>query len=274
MEKSDSTKVKNFSGTGNSIPSSTKSNGKEEVASSLNPGSDKTSSISSVSGNPQNNKKKKKAEGTDPSKSSFERGSYHLNRSARNSAGEEFNTSSTTEGEFSTKSKLDLIRLYGLERRKADADGILSGITEPELRFKALFEYAHALETSAGSDKKLKEESIQPLLLIITEAPKENFLVPRALWSLGNLMFRIENFTPSLDYLSRLIKEYPESEYTPGAIYLSGRIYEESPALRNPARAREFYDLFISRSSKSDVSENYSKNIYFEEVKKRRNRLY
>ena len=79
--------------------------------------------------------------------------------------------------------------------------------------------------------KKLKEESIPFHLAIITEAPKQNPIVPKIIWALSHLLFTIGDHTPALDHLSNIIKNHADSEYIDDAIYLSGRIYEESTTI-------------------------------------------
>ena len=140
---------------------------------------------------------------------------------------------------------MDQIRLLALDRKKNEAKNVIEGISDPEFKFKGLYELAVGLENSAKGDKKLKEEAIPFHLAIITEAPKTNPILPKSLWALSHLLYTIGDHTPALDHLSNIILNHSNSEFADDAIYLSGRIYEESTSIRNLTRAKKYYELFL-----------------------------
>jgi len=207
-------------------------------------------------------KDKKKA---DESSAPFERSQYYLNRDDKSAATPELNTASSSDGEKANLAKMDQIRLLALERKKNEAKNIIEGISEPEFKFKGLYELAVGLENSAKSDKKLKEEAIPFHLTIITEAPKSDKIIPKSLWALSHLLFTIGDHTPALDHLSEIILKHSNSEYADDAIYLSGRIYEESTTIRNLNRAKKYYELFL----KNEQRPQFKNSIYLPFVKKR-----
>lgn len=209
--------------------------------------------------------KTKKEKGLDPTKPPYDRGNYQLNRQDNKSAAKEFNVSSTEGGEFGTKSKLELVRLLALERKKNEADSIISSIENQEEKYKALFELAAGLYKSANEDKNFRQEAIPVYLLIITEAPKENSIVPKAIWALANLLYSIEEYLPALDHLSSILMNYKDSEYIDDAIYLSGKIYEESYNIRDYKKAKIYYNSFLKNAS----DPRFKGSIYMPEVKKR-----
>ena len=212
--------------------------------------------------NPKKGKDKKKA---DESEAPFERSKYYLNRDDKPSATPELNTASSSDGEKANLAKMDQIRLLALDRKKNEAKNIIEGISEPEYKFKGLYELAVGLENSAKGDKKLQEEAIPFLLTIITEAPKTDKIVPKSLWALSHLLFKIGDHTPALDHLSEIILKHSNSEYIDESIYLSGRIYEESTSIRNLSRAKKYYQMFINNANR-DVFIN---SVYLPFVKKR-----
>jgi hypothetical protein len=207
-------------------------------------------------------KDKKKA---DESIAPFERSKYYLNRDDKSAATPELNSASSGDGENANLAKMDQIRLLALDRKKNEAKNIIEGISEPDFRFKGLYELAVGLENSAKNDKKLKEEAIPFHLAIITEAPKTNPILPKSLWALSHLLFTIGDHTPALDHLSNIILNHSSSEYADDAIYLSGRIYEESTSIRNLSRAKKYYELFLKNLDKPA----FKNSIYLPFVKKR-----
>ncbi len=210
-------------------------------------------------------KKGKGKKDADESMAPYERSKYYLNRDDKPSAISELNAASSGDGENSNLARMDQIRLLAHDRKKNEAKNIIDGISDLEFRYKGLYELAVGLENSAKSDKKLKEESIPYHLAIITEAPKTNPIVPKSLWALSHLLFTIGDHTPALDHLSNIIKNHGSSEYADDAIYLSGRIYEESTSIRNLNRAKKYYELFLKNTDKPLFKES----IYFPFVKKR-----
>ncbi len=210
-------------------------------------------------------KKGKDKKKSDESIAPFERSKYYLNRDDKSSATPELNAATSGDGENSNLAKMDQIRLLALDRKKNEAKNIIEGISEPDFRFKGLYELAVGLENSARNDKKLKEEAIPFHLAIITEAPKTNPILPKSLWALSHLLFTIGDHTPALDHLSNIILNHSSSEYADDAIYLSGRIYEESTSIRNLNRAKKYYELFLKNIDKPA----FKNSIYLSFVKKR-----
>ena len=190
-------------------------------------------------------KKGKDKKQADETAAPFERSKYYLNRNDKPSATPELNAATSGDGEISNLAKMDQIRLLALDRKKNEAKNVIEGISDPEFRFKGLYELAVGLENSAKGDKKLKEEAIPFHLSIITEAPKTNPILPKSLWALSHLLYTIGDHTPALDHLSNIILNHSNSEFADDAIYLSGRIYEESTSIRNLTRAKKYYELFL-----------------------------
>lgn len=207
-------------------------------------------------------KEKKKA---DESSAPYERSKYYLNRDDKASAISELNTSSSGDGEKTNLAKMDQIRLLAQERKKNEAKSVIDGISDLDFKFKGLYELAVGLENSAKGEKKLKEEAIPFHLTIITEAPESNPIVAKSLWALSHLLYTIGDHTPALDHLSDIILKHSKSEYIDDAIYLSGRIYEESTSIRNLNRARKYYQLFLENETKPF----FKNSIYLPFVKKR-----
>ena len=195
-------------------------------------------------------KKGKDKKQADETAAPFERSKYYLNRNDKPSATPELNAATSGDGEISNLAKMDQIRLLALDRKKNEAKNVIEGISDPEFRFKGLYELAVGLENSAKGDKKLKEEAIPFHLSIITEAPKTNPILPKSLWALSHLLYTIGDHTPALDHLSNIILNHSNSEFADDAIYLSGRIYEESTSIRNLTRAKKYYELFLKNRDK------------------------
>ncbi|MBK6608583.1 MAG: hypothetical protein IPH52_11380 [Leptospiraceae bacterium] len=195
-------------------------------------------------------KKGKDKKQADETAAPFERSKYYLNRNDKPSATPELNAATSGDGEISNLAKMDQIRLLALDRKKNEAKNVIEGISDPEFRFKGLYELAVGLENSAKGDKKLKEEAIPFHLSIITEAPKTNAILPKSLWALSHLLYTIGDHTPALDHLSNIILNHSNSEFADDAIYLSGRIYEESTSIRNLTRAKKYYELFLKNRDK------------------------
>lgn len=182
-------------------------------------------------------KGKKGEEKKDESEPPFERSRYYINRKDIPTGSAELGQAANTEGNKTSLARLDQIRLLALERKKTEAKLLIDGMENPELKFKGLFELAQGLENSSKGEKKLKEESIPYLLQIITEAPKENQILPKSIWAIAHLLYSIGDYTPALDHLSNIILNHKESVYYEPALYLSGRIYEESFEVRDLNRA-------------------------------------
>jgi TPR repeat protein len=246
---------------------------KEEVSANL-----ETQSLEPKDDNLPNlktKKKKKKSETEqDLQKGAYARGNYHLNRADINRATIDFKTSISGEGLVSYKSKLEMIRLLAQERKIQEAKTMIDGIENLEQKYEAMFELAMGLQNSAKT-KEEKEESLALYLFILTEAPSEESnskkFLAKTLWTVGVLLFQLEDYLSALDHLSRLITQYSDSDYYDDALYLSGRIYEEgkNPQVKNLQRAKKYYEIFLSQINK----DQFKNSIYLKEVQQRYSRL-
>lgn len=203
----------------------------------------------------------------DESHPPFQRARYYLNRVKIKNAKKQLDESIQKKGESSFSASLDKIRLLGLERKAQKAKAIIDQIKEPQQKYKALFELAMALVTSAKT-KQESDEAIPFYLKIVTEAPKDARVLPRTLWALGNLHFRMNEYIPALDYLSLLILQHKESGYIDDAYYLSGRIYQAGDeTVKNQEKAKLYYHQFLDRVKKREKF--FVDSIYINEVKER-----
>jgi hypothetical protein len=212
-------------------------------------------------------KTKKSKEVKDDSIAPHERAKFHTNRNDIPSSLPELNTASSSSNSRANLAKFDQIRLFALERKINEAKAVIDTLEDTDSKWKGYYELAIGLENSAKKNKKLIEEAIPFHLLIITEASKENPILPKSLWALSHIHFSIGEPTQSLDHLSNIILNHKNSEYIDDAVYLSARIYEENPKVRNLERAKKYYTMFIQNLDKS-----YFKNsIYLPFVKERAN---
>lgn len=215
------------------------------------------------------NSKKASKGSKDESKPPFDRAGYYMNRYKNETANTELNDSLSKSGEYSPKAQLDKIRLLAQNRKKEEAKGIIDEITDAEQKYKAMFELAIGLDTTAKG-KKEKEEAIPYYLWIATDAPKDHFILPKTLWSLANLHYNTKEFLPALDYLSLIILEHPSCEFIDDAVYLSGLIYETGDeTVKNLEKAKKYYDIFIQNKNRK----HFKDSIYWDEVFDRRNKL-
>lgn len=240
---------------------------------------------SSLPNQPENSlqapKKKKDEKLTDPNSGIFPKAMYNLNRNDLEKANSDLNQATTTEGEVANKAKIEVIRLLAKERKISQAKSIIDGIENLDIKYKAIFELASGIE-NISIKKSERDESIPFYLQIITEAPREsssekkgkdkgkeegpefNPLIPRSRWALANLLYKGGEFSPALDHLSRIIIDYPKSEFLDDAIYLSGKIHEEgnSSFPRDTQRAIKYYEIFLK---KKDI-EPFKSSIYLNEI--------
>lgn len=236
-------------------------------------------------GSNQTPPKKKKTEKTeDPHLGLYPKGMYQLNRGDYEKALVDLNQATSAEGGSTNQAKLEVIRLLAKERKTSQAKTIIDGIDDLDTKFKAYFELASGLENISNT-KQEREESIPFYLQIITEAPREmvadkkskdkskeeepqfNPLLPKARWALSNILYKIGDYSSSLDHLSKIIMEFPKSEYLDDAIYLSGKIYEEgnSKFPRDTKRAIKYYEIFLKKKEQ----EPFKSSIYLSEIEKR-----
>lgn len=214
-------------------------------------------------------KGKSKSVSEKPSLGTYPRGSYHLNRQDLNRAVPEFTEGTSKEGATSVYSKFEMIRLLSRDRKKDQAK-TMADTLEEGWKLKAYFEIASGLESTAFT-KSEKEESIPFYLQVITEISKDEKdsvllqLAAKSHWALANLLFKLGDHVPALDHLSRIILDFPNSNYLDGAYYLSGKIYEEGlpGKVRDLERAKKYYQLFLSKK------DQYKNSIYTKEVEKR-----
>ncbi len=212
-------------------------------------------------------KSKKVAKKEDESIPPYERSKYHLNREDKDSTGPELNATVSTSGIMSNPAKMDQIRLLGLARKKNEAKSVIDSVDDPIYKFKGLYELAIALENTPN--KKLKEEAIPYYLQIVTEAPKDNPLLPKSLWAISNLHYTLGEHTQALDHLSNIILQHKNSEFIDDAVYLSARIYEESTSIRDLNRAKKYYSMFLQNAEKP----NFRSSLYLPFVKSRSEKL-
>jgi len=229
--------------------------------------------------------KKKKAEKVeDPHLGLYPRGMYQLNRSETEKALVDLNQATSSEGGNTNLAKLEVVRLLAKERKTAQAKTLLDGIDDLDTRYKGYFELASGLD-NISTTKQEREESIPLFLQIITEAPREmisdkkskdkpkddepqfNPLLPKTRWALANVLFKSDEFTPALDHLSKIIIEFPKSEYLDDAIYLSGKIHEvgNQKFPRDIKRAIKYYEIFLKKKDQ----EPFKSSIYLSEIERK-----
>jgi hypothetical protein len=213
----------------------------------------------------QTSKSKSKTSKEDESIPPYERSKYQINRDNIPEANPDLSLSSNSNGIKSNPAKFDQIRLLSIDRKKSEALSIVDSIEDIENKMKAYYELAIGLENSSKSNKKLMAESIPYLLKIITEAPKDSPILPKSLWAISQLHYKIDEQTQSLDHLSNLILNHKNSEFIDDAVYLSARIYEEVPSVRNLDRAKKYYSMFLKNLDKT----NFKNSIYLPFVKSR-----
>lgn len=229
-------------------------------------------------------KKKKSDKLPDPFQGAYPRGMYQLQRSEAQKATAEFNAASSGESSGnSNQAKMETIRILANERKISQAKSLADSIEDPDTKYKAYFELAAGIDNISNT-KQEREDSIPIYLQIITEAPREaiqdkkkkdksdeidsfNPLLPRTRWALSNLLYKSGEFGSALDHLSRIIVDYPKSEYLDDAIFLSGKINEEGNSVfpRDTNRAIKYYEMFLKRKDK----EPFKTSVYLPEVEKR-----
>ena len=210
-------------------------------------------------------KVKKSKEVKDESIPPHERAKFYTNRNDISSSLPELNSASSTSSSRANLAKFDQIRLFALDRKINEAKAVIDTMEDSDSKWRGYYELAIGLENSAKKNKKLIEEAIPFHLLIITEATKENPILPKSLWALSHIHYLIGEPVQSLDHLSNIILNHKNSEYIDDAVYLSARIYEENSKIRNLERAKKYYNMFIQNLDKS-----YFKNsIYLPFVKER-----
>ncbi len=244
----------------------------------------KQSSLPNQSEGSQAPKKKKEEKPVDPNFGILPKAMYNLNRNDLDKANADLNQATTSEGEAANKAKIEVVRLLAKERKISQAKSIIDGIDNLDIKFKAFFELAAGIE-NVSNKKSEREESIPFYLQIITEAPREsavekkgkekgkddssdfNPLIPRSRWALANILYKGGEFSAALDHLSRIIIDYPKSEFLDDAIYLSGKIHEDgnSNFPRDTQRAIKYYEIFIKKKE----SEPFKSSIYLNEVESR-----
>ncbi|NBU98963.1 MAG: hypothetical protein EBS19_12275 [Spirochaetia bacterium] len=175
-------------------------------------------------------KKKKEEKPADPSFGILPKAMYNLNRNDLDKATADLNQATASEGESANKAKIEVVRLLAKERKITQAKSIIDGIENVDIKYKAFFELAAGIE-NVSNKKSEREESIPFYLQIITEAPREstvekkgkekgkddspdfNPLIPRSRWALANILYKGGEFSAALDHLSRIIIDYPKSEF-------------------------------------------------------------
>ncbi|HMZ58882.1 MAG TPA: hypothetical protein PL048_08915 [Leptospiraceae bacterium] len=257
-------------GSNNSSPSENKKESESKNPDSAESPLPNENSVKQNNPSLKNNEKgKPKSLSEKPPLGTYPRGTYHLNRQDLNRAVPEFTEGTSKEGATSVYSKFEMIRLLSRDRKKDQAK-TMADTLEEGWKLKAYFEIASGLESTAYT-KSEKEESIPFYLQVITEISKDEKdsvmiqLAAKSHWALANLLFKLGDHIPALDHLSRIILDFPGSNYLDGAYYLSGKIYEEGlpGKVRDLERAKKYYQLFLSKK------DQYKNSIYTKEVEKR-----
>jgi len=199
---------------------------------------------------------------TDASQPPHERGTILLQRQMTEKARAEFKESILKEKDFSFKSRLEEIRLLGMEKKTEEAKNLALNIENPDEKFQALFELARSLD---NGDSKTREDSISIYTIVVTEAPKTEKIRLRSLWALSHLLYRNLDFQNSLYFLSDILHNHKDSEFYDNAIYLCGKIYEKPWPGKDLEKSRKFFAAFLDKESE----ENFRNSEYLEEVKKR-----
>jgi outer membrane protein assembly factor BamD (BamD/ComL family) len=216
----------------------------------------------------------------DPYKGSYPRGTYYLNKKDTNNAMKEFNATSSEGSSNTALAKIEVVRMLANERKTNQAKSIVESIEDQDLKYKAMYELGIGLENSSKT-KSDKEESIPLYLQIITEAPRfqilekgktdeeppPNPLLARTRFTLAYLLFQLGEEVAAIDHLSRIILDFPKSEYIDDAYYLTGRIYEEgnSKTIRDLEKAKKYYKIFLKKRDK----EHFKNSIYLKEIESR-----
>lgn len=217
----------------------------------------------------QTSKSKSKTTKEDESIPPHERSKYQINRDNVPEAKPDLGLAANSGGIKSNPAKFDQIRLLSLERKKSEALAVIDSIEDMENKMKGYYELAIGLENSAKSNKKLITESIPYFLKIITEAPKDSPILPKSIWAISQLHYKIDEPTQSLDHLSNIILNHKNSEFIDDAVYLSARIYEEVPSIRNLDRAKKYYSMFLKNIDKP----HFKNSLYLPFVKSRSERF-
>lgn len=173
------------------------------------------------------------------------------------------------ESEFSKATdddaKIELILLKKKEGKLDEAVKLIESIADLEKKQKGRIKLANSMAdlNKANSSKVALDQFFQ----VITD--EENPLAPAAMWGVSRIFYLKNNFKSSLEYLTRIILDFPDSEFLDDAYYLCGRIYETRGDYHNSDKAKSFYKLFLKNMDK----ENFKTSIYSAEVKRRLRQL-
>lgn len=197
-------------------------------------------------------------------KPAYDRATYHQIRPKNDTATKELKEAIDNPNEFSTKAKIDQVRLLAMSKKKSEAIAIIQTIEDQSDKIKAYFELAMGLEKVHPSSIDI-EEIIEVYLKILTEAPDDHEVLPRTLWALSKLHYKKREFKPALEHLGKIIQKHKRTEYMDDAIYLSGRIYESGDDLvRDRHTALRYYEYFLKSKNV-----NFKNSIYLKDVKRR-----
>lgn len=172
---------------------------------------------------------------------------------------------SFSQGEKTPEASMELVQIKMKQGKYEDALKEAEAIADENMQMKARLGLANRL-LSRYHDIKSYDMAMNQYYRIIAS---DNEYKAAALWGLSQLFYKKKKFRESLDNLTRIILENPESEFTDDAYYLCGRIYEAPGEFKNHENARIFYRKFLANMDKK----NFQTSIYADEVKKRLARL-
>jgi hypothetical protein len=241
MTKEDSDKKESS----NRVPNNIDSSKEADKTSVLDP---KPINTVSNEASPPKPKKKKKGKGDamDPTEPPFNRGKSLLTRNQKKSAETEFADSYTKEGLKANPSRTENANLFGLDAKNTDGVGLVEKIEDPDAKIKAQFELARSLDRPGSNDSE--EKAYKEYLKLVTSFPIHAEITPRAHLAIAVLLFRRQEYRPSLHHLVKIMKEFKNSKDFSTAHYYAGRIYESVWQDRDLERAKKYYDFYLKES--------------------------
>jgi len=195
-------------------------------------------------------KKKGKGDAIDPTEPPFKRGKALLTRNKKKSAESEFADSYSKEGANANPSRTENANLFGLDSKDADGTGLVEKIEDPDGKIKAQFELARSLDRMGVNDSE--EKAYKEYLKLITSFPVHAEITPRAHLAIAILLFRRQEYRPSLHHLIKIMKDFKSAREFTTAHYYAGRIYESAWADRDLERAKKYYDLYLNAADQKD----------------------
>ncbi len=193
-------------------------------------------------------KKKKKGKGddVDPTEPPLKRGKALLTRNQKQPAEAEFADSYSKEGESANQSRTENANLFGLDAKNTEGVGLVEKIEDPDAKIKAQFELARSLDRMGNNESE--EKAYKEYLKLVTSFPVHPQLTPRTHMAIAVLLFRRQEYRPSLHHLVKIMKEFKAAQEFAPAHYYAGRVYESAWASRDLERAKKFYDMYLKES--------------------------